>query len=184
MTDNDKDPEDSMSEPIRPALEKDATEGKCGECDAVEDDDRNGSTGGKIGEPSCEDDQQEGNVEADIDEGWQAESEEARPGRAAAEPGRPTRREIDEHNRTHMPFRSWCTACVQGRSVSSPHMKKTGKKQGEEERERRLPTVAMDYCHLGQRDEKEKAAVLVLRAAPSGALRACWYHARAPSMRG
>ena len=33
----------------------------------------------------------------------------------------PKRSEIDEHEKTHLPFRSWCKICVKGRGVASPH---------------------------------------------------------------
>ena len=42
------------------------------------------------------------------------ESEEAKPPEVLRDPGAPTPREIEEHNVTHMPFRSWCPHCVAG----------------------------------------------------------------------
>ena len=33
-----------------------------------------------------------------------------------ADPKMPTQAEIDEHNLTHMPYRSWCIHCVRGRA--------------------------------------------------------------------
>ena len=33
---------------------------------------------------------------------------EARKARMPADPGRPTQKEVDEHNLSHWPFRSWC----------------------------------------------------------------------------
>ena len=45
------------------------------------------------------------------------ESEEAReiPHTAPKRGKQPTGREIEEHNRTHIPFRSWCKFCVSAR---------------------------------------------------------------------
>ena len=34
------------------------------------------------------------------------------------EPKMPTRTEIEEHNLTHLPYRSWCRHCVRGRGRS------------------------------------------------------------------
>ena len=35
---------------------------------------------------------------------------------------KPTKREIEEHEATHLPFRDWCVYCYDGkRSYSSPH---------------------------------------------------------------
>ena len=42
------------------------------------------------------------------------ESEEARV-------GQPTGTEIEEHNRTHIPFRSWCKFCVSARAPNFFH---------------------------------------------------------------
>ena len=39
------------------------------------------------------------------------------------EPGQPTKREIEEHAVTHLPFRMCCPFCVQGKSKDDPHRK-------------------------------------------------------------
>ena len=51
------------------------------------------------------------------------ESEEAReiPHTAPKRGKQPTGREIEEHNRTHIPFRSWCKFCVSARAPNFPH---------------------------------------------------------------
>ena len=41
--------------------------------------------------------------------------------RNVRDPGQPTVNEHQEHMTTHRPHRSWCTFCVMGRSVNSPH---------------------------------------------------------------
>ena len=33
----------------------------------------------------------------------------------------PTQKEIDDHNRTHVQFRSWCKACVDGKTKEDQH---------------------------------------------------------------
>ena len=38
-------------------------------------------------------------------------AEEAQPAILAREPGNPTAQEREDHNATHLPFRSWCRAC-------------------------------------------------------------------------
>ena len=65
---------------------------------------------------------------------------EARTLRIPNDPGRPTRREVEEHMPFHWPYRSWCKHCVRGRSAASPHRRKTA-----EEREfgkNRIPTIS------------------------------------------
>ena len=54
----------------------------------------------------------------------------------------PTRAEIEEHNLTHLPYRSWCRHCVRGREKEFPH-KRVGE-QGE------LPELHLDMCFLGE----------------------------------
>ena len=41
--------------------------------------------------------------------------------RTIKSPGQPSKKEIEEHNITHNPYRSWCPHCVRGRGRSSPH---------------------------------------------------------------
>lgn len=33
----------------------------------------------------------------------------------------PTEQEVEEHNLTHLPYRSWCAHCVRGRGEANPH---------------------------------------------------------------
>ena len=70
------------------------------------------------------------------------EREEEEQGRQPATrrtPAEPTRKEIEEHELTHTPFRSWCPQCVQGRGRQNAH--KTNK-EGEE---KGLPSFHLDY---------------------------------------
>ena len=41
--------------------------------------------------------------------------------RGLSEPYVPTQAEIDEHERSHLPWRSWCAACVGGGGVAHPN---------------------------------------------------------------
>ena len=53
--------------------------------------------------------------------------------RVARNPGDPTDKEVEEHNVTHLPHRSWCPVCVKARGKEEAHKKVRG--QGE------VPTV-------------------------------------------
>ena len=55
------------------------------------------------------------------------------------DPGQPTAAMIEEHNSTHLPYRSWCPACVRGRGRSIGH--KTGLDHSQD----RVPVLAFDY---------------------------------------
>ena len=44
-------------------------------------------------------------------------------------PTQPTPQEIEEHNITHMPYRSWCPICVQAKGRQANHPKQTSRQQ-------------------------------------------------------
>ena len=66
-----------------------------------------------------------------------------------ADPYVPTQAEIDEHNKTHLPWRSWCQCCVGGGAVAQPHHPAPDDPEGV-----RLPYVLMDYFFMGQDENK------------------------------
>ena len=44
------------------------------------------------------------------------------------DPVKPSPEEVEEHNKLHLPYRSWCRHCVRGRGRSMPHC--VSKEQG------------------------------------------------------
>ena len=62
--------------------------------------------------------------EIDDDEG--IESEEGRKGQAMPTPMTVSRKEREEHELTHLPYRSWCAHCVRGRGRNMPHKHLSG----------------------------------------------------------
>ena len=52
------------------------------------------------------------------------------------------------HNLTHLPFRSWCPYCVQGKAVSHPHVKRKAE-------EADVPVISSDYMGLKHREPEE-----------------------------
>ena len=77
-------------------------------------------------------------------------SEEALPPEVLRDPGAPTKRELEEHNITHLPFRSWCQHCVAGKAQDRPH-----KMNKSAQMDKQLPEVVFDYgfCSSGQRSQ-------------------------------
>ena len=70
-------------------------------------------------------------------------SEEAEAPNVRRAPKGPTAREREEHEATHLPYRSWCQHCVRGRAPNRPHR---GARNEEEEREgQKVPKISMDY---------------------------------------
>ena len=64
------------------------------------------------------------------------ESEEGRKAKGVTGPVMVTKEERDEHNRTHIPFRSWCSYCVKGRSCKC-HIEERQKRRKKRQREER-----------------------------------------------
>ena len=84
--------------------------------------------------------------EADEDEVMQEQGEqiglEASEARVLRKPTQPTKAEREEHEISHVPFRSWCEDCVQGRGIESPH-KSTGSREDDA-----VPLIGADYGFL------------------------------------
>ena len=57
------------------------------------------------------------------------------------DPKKPSQAEINEHELTHLPFRSWCKHCIMGRGKESPHKKA---KEGEA----MMPEIHSDFMFL------------------------------------
>ena len=52
----------------------------------------------------------------------------------------PTADQVEKHNVTHLPYRSWCKQCVMGRGVGRPHSNSSS--------ESSIPIVGMDYFFI------------------------------------
>ncbi len=61
------------------------------------------------------------------------------PRRVMRTPEMPSIEEIQSHKETHIPFRSWCSVCIQAKS-RQPASKRVEKAQGE------VPIIQADYC--------------------------------------
>ena len=72
-------------------------------------------------------------------------------------PYKPSQAEVDEHNLTHLPFRSWCRHCIRGRAKETSHLQQAGE-------ERTVPEFHMDFCFPGNEESAEEhLTVLVIR---------------------
>ena len=82
---------------------------------------------------------------ADVEVAVEIEAEVGEPGsrctKKMADPRMPTQTEIDEHSKTHLPYRSWCSLCVKGRGKEMLHTKATLDKA--------LSEVHLDFMFLG-----------------------------------
>ena len=97
----------------------------------------------------------------------EADSEEARLAFTKTAPKHPTDDAREQHLASgHVPFRSWCTECVEGQAQEEHH--KTGAAT-----ENTQPMISMDYCFLSRDNDDNPAIVLVMVLAPHGAVGAC-----------
>ena len=64
-----------------------------------------------------------GSAEEDEREEDKEEGDEARASVGKRSPKDPTRKQREDHERMHMPYRSWCEDCVRSRARNAPHHK-------------------------------------------------------------
>ncbi|MDA8582760.1 hypothetical protein N9L68_00975 [bacterium] len=76
------------------------------------------------------------------------EDEEGAKPRTCRKPKLPSKKEIEEHEATHLPFRSWCRFCVRGRGRNTPHRGHEGVEEDDF-----VPRIALDYHFISQADE-------------------------------
>ena len=99
----------------------------------------------------------------------EAQEQDAEEGRKAVGMPSPivvTRREREEHELTHLPYRSWCPHCVRGRGRNCPHHQGVKDKH---DKEAMVPRVALDYFFLNEEDKvKETNPMMVMKEEASG----------------
>ena len=78
------------------------------------------------------------------------DNQQAIKARATAAPKQPTQQEVQEHNLTHMPYRSWCPICVQGMGRSTSHLQQTSRK----------PIIQVDFAYLRGYEDQQAVAIL------------------------
>ena len=63
-------------------------------------------------------------ADEDSDAGDEGERKEGRVAVGRSSPKGPTKRQREEHERTHTPYKSWCEDCVKSRARNAPHRKR------------------------------------------------------------
>ena len=89
------------------------------------------------------------------------DDEEGQQPKVMRAPKAPTKAEREEHEATHLPFRSWCTHCLRGRGRNKPHQRQV---VDEEIDKLKVPKISMDYFFMSQEDEKASENPLLLMA--------------------
>ena len=104
-------------------------------------------------------------------EGITEEEEGVKPMVKNTEP-QPSRKEIEEHMLTHIPFRSWCPHCVRGKARAKYHKGVKGEKH--------VPVISADYMYMESKESEDKGMpILVVKDRDSG-----WISARVVPKKG
>ena len=90
------------------------------------------------------------------------DQEDGQPAQPLARPDRPTPEMIAAHEVSHLPYRSWCRACVAGRGRAFQHKAST--------HESTVPVVSMDYLYFNERADGSGLPTVVLRDRHSKAI--------------
>ena len=103
-------------------------------------------------------------VEDEIDEEDMDDKEEQSEESRAVRVGQkktmtPTLAEREEHERTHIPYRSWCRHCVAARASNPAHRGQKFVKAAEEEKD--MKQVSYDYCFMRDQPGMESAKILM-----------------------
>ena len=74
------------------------------------------------------------------------------------------RREREEHELTHLPYRAWCPHCVRGRGRSMAH-----RNRKKDEKDAEVPRIVMDYFFLTEEDRvAEKNPMMIMKDERTG----------------
>ena len=63
---------------------------------------------------------------------------------------KPSTKEKEEHEKSHIPFRRWCEFCVMGESKNASH------KSSDKEEKNQVPTISYDYAVPKSKEGKEE----------------------------
>ena len=90
--------------------------------------------------------------------GQDDDAEEGQKARFISKPCMPSKKEVDQHNVSHVPYRNWCPHCVKGKRKGKAHFKK-----GKEET-CGLSKIHADYLYFVKTEDTSQ------RGAPSLAM--------------
>ena len=78
-------------------------------------------------------------------------SEDTKSVKMKKTPRQPSQREREEHERTHLPFRDWCTHCIKAKSRNDPLKRETDVMKEEELRDDAISTVPFEYSYFNDK---------------------------------
>ena len=72
-----------------------------------------------------------------------------------ADPKLPSAEEVEAHNLTHLPYRSWCPHCVRGKGKTMDHRRAS--------REKIVRELHVDYCFMSARGDESTKCIVVAK---------------------
>ena len=69
----------------------------------------------------------------------------------------PTPDEYNKHCATHLPYKNWCPICVQSKKKNPAH-----RRLDDEQRQRQIPMISMDYMYLNEKSDMKNCPILVI----------------------
>ena len=87
-------------------------------------------------------------------EEMEPEAGSRRPERMA-DPKMPDKAEVEEHRKSHLPYRNWCKHCVRGRGVEAPPRR--------QKEDVGMPELHFDFIFMGEESRHQKWTILVVK---------------------
>ena len=75
----------------------------------------------------------------------------------------PSAEDIEAHNATHIPYKSWCPACVEGKKSNPPHRRVV-------EEGRTVPELAIDYAFMRDSEDADRLTIVIMKDRDSKAV--------------
>ena len=72
-----------------------------------------------------------------------------------ADPRLPSADEIEQHNMTHLPYRSWCPHCIRGKGKTMEHRRAA--------RDKLMREIHVDYCFMGTKGDVATKCIVVAK---------------------
>ena len=94
--------------------------------------------------------------ETDIEDvGDDEQNEEHQKARALASPDLPSRREVEDHSLTHIPFTIWCNHCLRVRGRRSAHKWRENEAEGMDNKA--VTPYSTDYMYLTEQGKEDES---------------------------
>ena len=132
----------------------------------------------------CEEDrktEEEADKGVDDEEDDEEEMEKGVQAKPAMTPNQPSKKEVDDHELTHVEFRNWCVHCQRGKAANNPHKRRWNNGKKEIEALHEHPTISIDYMFMEadyrdkgkehyERETKGKRPILVVHDSKTSAM--------------